>query len=464
MIKKTTTASPSPAPVPSDAPPTTPPAQICGSSVLNGPSAAPSGAVSVPAGDNSGVSWNQPGMTFWFAPGTHTLGGSQFGQIIPTSNTTFVGAPGAVLDGQGVNDYAFTQHATGVTVEYLTIRGFVSPNDQGVVNHDSGDGWTIQYDSIIDNKGAALMAGANQTVRYNCLAGNGQYGMNAYQSGDGITNLVFDHNEVTGNDADQLPGDCGCAGGVKFWAVKGATVTNNWVHDNHSVGLWADTNNYGLDFEHNYISNNDANGLFYEISYNAKITYNTFIGNALVAGPQNTNFPIGAVYISESGGDSRIDGGAYSTFEIAHNSFRDNWSGVVLWENADRFCGSPANTSSSYCTLVNSSVVKLSTCAQGTINSEPYFSDCRWKTQNVSVHDNSFSLTPANVPGCTSASMCGFNAMFSNWGTYPPWSPYQGPIVQNAIASTQNNHFVGNSYDGPWRMMLHDQWTVVAPT
>ena len=38
-----------------------------------------------------------------------------------------------------------------------------------------------------------------------------------------------------------------------------------------------------------------------------------------------------------------------------------NWSGVVLWENADRFCGSPNNTSTGYCTLVNTSVVKAST-------------------------------------------------------------------------------------------------------
>ena len=41
------------------------------------------------------------------------------------------------------------------------------------------------------------------------------------------------------------------------------------MHDNHSVGLWADTNNVGFDIEGNYISDNDAEGVFYEISYNA---------------------------------------------------------------------------------------------------------------------------------------------------------------------------------------------------
>ena len=65
-----------------------------------------------------------------------------------------------MIDGQNINDYAFTQHATNVTIEHLTIRNFVSPHDQGVVNHDSGNGWTIENNTIVDNNGAALMAGA----------------------------------------------------------------------------------------------------------------------------------------------------------------------------------------------------------------------------------------------------------------------------------------------------------------
>ena len=50
--------------------------------------------------------------------------GDQFGQIIPKDNDMFVGAPGAILDGQGVNHTAFRQHATGVTIKYLEIRQF----------------------------------------------------------------------------------------------------------------------------------------------------------------------------------------------------------------------------------------------------------------------------------------------------------------------------------------------------
>ncbi|MDQ1370178.1 MAG: hypothetical protein QOF20_2531, partial [Acidimicrobiaceae bacterium] len=82
--------------------PASPPVSVCGdASLLTGPSTPPAGSVTVAAGDNSAVNWNRPGVTFWFAPGTHTLGSGQYSQIMPPANSVFVGAPGAVIDGQG---------------------------------------------------------------------------------------------------------------------------------------------------------------------------------------------------------------------------------------------------------------------------------------------------------------------------------------------------------------------------
>jgi hypothetical protein len=246
---------------------------------------------------------------------------------------------------------------------------------------------------------------------------------------------------------------------VKFWDVNGATVTNNYVHDNLSVGLWADTNDRAFEFGGNYISNNWGIGLFYEISYNAYIHDNTFLRNAWGAGPTNPGFPTGAIYLSESGGDSRVAGGKYANFEITGNVFTDNWSGVILWESADRFCGSPNNTSTGYCTLVNTGVANANTCNSTNIASQPYLSDCRWKTQNVSVHDNSFNMTPSNIPGCSFNTACGYNGMFSNWGTSPSWSPYKATVVQNAIAYNQQNTFSNNTYTGSWQYMPFDTGT-----
>jgi hypothetical protein len=224
--------------------PTTPPAAICGnSSQLSGPTSAPSGAVTVPAGNNSGVSFNTAGATYWFAPGTHTLGTGQFSQIQPANNSTFVGAPGAIIDGQGKNSYAMVGTATGVTVKYLTFQNFgigSSPttpssddSDQGVVNHDAGHNWTITNNTVQYSAGAGVFVGTGDKVSYNCLTQNGQYGFSAYEPND-VSNITLDHNEISFNDTynwEAKKSGCGCTGGGKFWRTHGASITDNYVHD-----------------------------------------------------------------------------------------------------------------------------------------------------------------------------------------------------------------------------------------
>jgi hypothetical protein len=397
------------------------------------------------------------GTRFWLASGVHTLGTSSTGQVVPKNNDVFLGAPGAILDGRGVNNFAFTQHASNVTVQYLTVRNFNAPVGQGVVNHDSGNNWTIADDVITANHGAGMMAGAGQKVLRNCLKDNGQYGLNAYQSGDGITGLTIAGNEISGNNTDDLetknPG-CGCTGGVKFWAVNGADVRDNWIHNNHSVGLWADTNNNDFLVENNWITDNDSEAVFYEISYNLTLRNNTFTGNTFVKGKsfasKGNNFPVGAIYLSESGGDARVPART-SKIDIYGNLLSNNWSGITAWENADRFCNSPANTSRGYCTK---SVPSTSACSAPGINSAPLYSDCRWKTQNVAVHDNSFAFDPTAV-GCTNG-LCGRMAILSNVGSQPSWSPYQGQVVEDAVTLHQNNVWSDNAYTGTWGFMAHD--------
>jgi parallel beta-helix repeat protein len=273
----------------------------------------------------------------------------------------------------------------------------------------------------------------------------------------------LEHNEISFNNTHDwerhIPG-CGCTGGGKFWYTDGATVVANWVHDNHGPGLWADTDNNDFDFEGNYISRNDAEGIEYEISYNALIRDNTFVRNALVAGPHNPGFPTPAVYLSESGGDARVPA-RFSMIRIVGNRFVDNWSGVVLWENADRFCGSPANTSTGYCTLVRPRVINRHTCVAGTIKRQPYYSGCRWRTRRVLVAHNDFVVHRAEIRRCTAGRSCGLQGIFSNYGSYPSWSPYKGERIERAITFHQQNVFRDNHYTGAWRFMVHDQGRVV---
>ncbi len=415
----------------------------------------PDGAVVVEPGTDLSVKTRElpAGTTFWLAGGKHTLGADEFGQIIPKDGNAYLGAPGAVLDGGGVNRYAFTQQARDVVIRGLTIRGFAAPRDQGVVNHDSGEHWTIEGNTIEANRGAAMMAGPRQEIRRNCLRNNGQYGINAYRAGDGITGLLVEGNEITGNNTDdwekQVPG-CGCSGGAKFWAVDGADVRGNWVHHNHGAGLWADTNNNDFLIEDNLIEDNEAEALFYEISYNLVVRGNTFRRNTLVQGrafaARGDDFPVGTIYLSEAGGEPRIRART-SSVEIVDNVFEDNWAGITLWENADRFCNSPANTSSGSCTRL---VPSVSTCSAPGITSRPLYDDCRWKTQRVSIHGNKFS----HGPDCS--GLCGRMAMLANFGTFPEWSPYRGDVVSDAVTFRQENRWYDNAYTGAWRFVVHD--------
>jgi hypothetical protein len=419
---------------------------------------APAGAVTVPVGDDSsGIGQNfdiSPNTTYWFAPGSHTLGTDRYGQIQPQNGDVFIGAPGAVLDGKGVNDYAFTGTASDVTIEYLTVQNFVSPTDQIVVNHDGGANWLIEYDLLQNNKGGAVATGNGGTITNNCLSHNDQYGFQGWDNNIAITNNDIAFNNPNGYY--DLPGStvqCGCSGGGKFWGATNATVTGNYVHGNNGVGLWADTDNAGFLISDNYISNNWSEGIMYEISYNAQITSNTLIGNAIGMGSsQDTpGFPDGAIYISESGGDSRVASNYAGQFLISGNVLTDNWGGVVLWENADRYC----SAFDADCTLVDPHVYTLASCAANLSEKYPvdYYDNCRWKTRNVLVENNTLNFTPANVAGnCNVSNMCGFIGLFSNYGT----SIY-GDTRIGAITFRQNNVFKNNSYHGPWNFFAWSQ-------
>ncbi|MFD8569344.1 right-handed parallel beta-helix repeat-containing protein [Streptomyces sp. NPDC057694] len=448
----------------SAAPTTTPVARVCAEPPA-GPAKAPAGAVTIDpkkVGDLAAKTKSSPAhTTFWLRPGTHRLDPDRYAQVIPKKGDRYLGAPGAVLDGRKKNQYAFTGTADDVTISHLTVQGFVAPPDEGVVNHDSGDGWVIEHSTIQNNSGAGLMAGARQQVRANCLRDNGQYGMNAYKGSGRVTGLVVEGNEIVGNntgDWERKRKGCGCTGGIKFWAVDGADVRGNWVHDNRGTGLWADTNNNDFRIEKNVLEDNDGAALIYETSYNAVIRNNTIRRNNWVEGRKaaesGDTFPFATVYLSESGGEPRIKART-DKIDIYGNLLQDNWSGITLWENADRFCNSPANTSSGDCTLL---VKKTKRCAEPAIGKAPLYADCRWKTQRVDIHDNRFVLDKSVVK-CT--VKCDRMAVLANYGTYPDWSPYQGEKVADAITHKQDNRWHDNVYRGPWKFVVQDQSKVI---
>jgi hypothetical protein len=441
-------------------------AQVCAKPAA-GPAKAPAGAVTVDpevVGDLAAKTRsNPPNTTFWLRPGEHRLEPDRYAQVIPKEGNRYLGAPGAVLDGRGTNQYAFGGTARDVTIRHLTVQRFVAPHDEGVVNHDMADGWVIEYAKIQYNSGAGLMAGARQRVRASCLRDNGQYGMNAYKTGNSIRDLVVEGNEIVGNntgDWERRKPGCGCTGGIKFWAVNGADVRGNWVHDNRGTGLWADTNNNDFRIEDNLLEANDGAALIYEISYNAVIRNNTIRRNNWVEGRRSAergdDFPFATVYLSEAGGEPRVRART-DKIDVYRNVLENNWNGITLWENADRFCNSPANTSSGDCTML---VKDKDRCAQPGIATAPLYADCRWKTQRVDIHGNRFVLDKS-VLKCT--VKCDRMAVLANYGTYPDWSPYKGERVAEAITREQHNRWHDNVYRGPWQFVVRDPSLVLAP-
>jgi parallel beta-helix repeat protein len=432
--------------------PTAPPAPVCASMALSaGSQSAPAGAIIVPSGNNSGADFGQVGAVYWFEPGVHTLGSSSTAQISPGNSASFVGAPSSVLDGQSINEFAFTQHASGVSIRYLEIRNFVSPDDQAVVNHDGGAGWLVEHVYLHHNTGAAIFVSSENRLRFSCITDNGQYGLQGIGPGGGGSayNLVVENNEIARNTS-----------GGKLWDVENGQVANNWIHDN-GVGIWVDGNSRDVTIERNVFERNDSEAIIVSSSYNTQVRHNAFSNNALGKGQefadQSNDFPVSAVYVTNSGGDTRLAGTAL--IEIESNHFENNWSGVSLWDDANRFCGSPASGDNARCTLV-SAAATTATCVQPRIATPPLYDDCRWKTANVAVHDNDFWLTPettALVPVPSARQ-----ALISNLGTAPDWSPYLGTAIEDAVTYKQNNRFWSNHYRGTWYFVAHDTTNVLS--
>ncbi len=468
-----------------NAAPTSPPVGWCEDSNFPGDqdpyTSAPSGAVTVPAGDDSNFNFSTASTTYWFAPGTHTIGAGEFSQIQPADGDTYVGAPGAILDGQNINRSAFVgtyndMSDQNVTIEYLTIQHFVPNQSSGSVNGNGNNGWTEKYDLMQYNSpGAAMMMGGDNVVSDNCLTENGEYGAQGYSYVDetyedtftgGALNITFTGNDVSFNNTQKT--QSGIEGGVKFWQNGNVTVTGNYFHDNiESAGLWMDTDNAGFLVQNNYFSNNGSEGLMYEISYNADIEDNTFVNNGIYTGPTNPGFPTGAIYISESGGDSTVPSNYAGELNIQGNVFNDNWSGVVLYQNSNRYVGDGQDPG----TLTPPSGVNIgtwiqttgpNTCPSNLTETSPvdYHQLCQWRTQNVTVQNNQFTFNPSDSiysGQCSKSTACGMNGLFAPDSVT---AAYPGYTVCNAISNTQNNHFLNNTYEGPWVFAYFNQLDV----
>ena len=152
-----------------------------------------------------------------------------------------------------------------------------------------------------------------------------------------------------------------------------------------------------------------------------------------------------------------------TNLQIKNNLIEDNFSGVSIFENANRFCNSNGNTSKGYCTpFVSPTIIpephdftypnpiNSTHPCYTQISSAPYTENCRWHSKNVKVFNNEFRFDENNVP--CAGTYCGVNALIATGSDNIPWDPpsYDVANVQDDVMFNNGNSFFDNTYHGNW--------------
>jgi hypothetical protein len=181
----------------------------------------------------------------------------------------------------GMSTYAFYGSASNVTINGITVEKYANEAQTGALGGDGpgwanglGFGWVIENCEARFNHGAGAYVGSGDKIYKTYLHHNGQQGIKAIG-----TNVQIIQNEISFNDQAGFDTNVE-GGGGKIMGTNNLLFQSNYVHDNLGMGLWADTDNIYTTYEDNMFVNNENGGLMHEVSYNAVIKYNTFIGNA----------------------------------------------------------------------------------------------------------------------------------------------------------------------------------------
>ena len=267
-----------------------------------------------------------------------------------------------------------------------------------------------------------------QRDRRNCLSNNGQYGFNAYSLGRGDVSCSSQRDRrattpTTGSTASQAVAAPAAASSGTSTAPRSPATTCTTTRVS---GCGPTPTTRGFLFEGNYISDNDAEGIMYEISYNAAIrtTRSSATGSSRVrptpASPRRRS-------TSPSRAATRGSTGTTASLVISGNVFtRQLVRGRRLGERrpvrrlpgqhaapATRPWSTPVATAK---TCATPNIVKRAVLQRLPV--EDTESRGTKTTPSASVRRNLGSK-------CTAANGCGFNGLFSNYGTYPDWSPYK---------------------------------------
>src|ERR1700737_3923222 len=290
-----------------------------------------------------------------YTSGNVYLADNPTGQTIEISTTRFAIGGGNI---------------TSVVVSGFIIEKYGSPANNGAIEGIDYYGattkpafnWLIENNEIRYNHGAGVWLGNQMTVTGNNLHHNGEYGV----AGTG-NNVTVTNNQIAYNNAANYLFAWG--GGTKFAQIVKLTVTNNHSDDNNGPGLWTDIENSNVDIGFNQLSNNRVAGIFYEISYSARIHDNT---------------------ITNDGIDTRGTGPWWGAGILIENS-----SGVQVYNNTITNC--------------QNGIMEQNRNRGNGSNGLPYL------LQNVIVYNNTITQNTRFAAGLVKNYPTG-NQMYTSWG------------------------------------------------
>lgn len=222
------------------------------------------------------VNAHPEGTTFTIKAGVHKRQ-----SIKPKSGMTFIGEPGAVLDGENATAHAFAAYgAKNVTVRGLRITNYTPPNLSAAIDGVDSTGWVVENNEIDHNANGSLrvygvFVGSNWTVRNNKIHHNAWQGITGWN----CTDTIIDSNEVYMNPPAPFTDTIGDTGNMKFYGCGRITVRNNYVHDSPRFGIWFDRSQPDITIENNRVINHGQAGIWYEVSYRGVIRAN-YVENA----------------------------------------------------------------------------------------------------------------------------------------------------------------------------------------
>lgn len=342
------------------------------------------------------------GTTYYFGAGTYMRQ-----SLAPKDGDKYIGAFGAILDGDKATPRAFRHSAAspikGVTVQNLVIRNYTTKAQDAPVR--GGANWIVRQCEIAFNAGAGVILEAGWELDACKIHHNLQLGFG------GVYNQASAHVhdcEIAFNNYTDAYSPEWEAGACKFWESNGAIFEYNWSHDNHGGGVWTDSNNDNFSCHHNLIEGNWSGGIAHEIGWNASIHDNIVRNNSSHKYCGGTWLWQGEITISASGG---VSGGLVDIF-----------NNTVVANYRDKGADGVAPANGNGITIVEQHRTD-SPSPKG-----PHL--CR----NIHVHDNHLDLTKGGRVGAAT-----------------DWAADAATMLSEASnIKFENNHYVGAGRSTFW--------------